>query len=86
MISDKILKKVYAEMITMKMKDNGYDIESGIMDEILKLVSFDALIYYGDDSYSVDFSRRCKEEFDNSAKEAEDKIELNRKRTLGKVK
>ena len=85
-VSDGILKEVYAEIITMKMKDNSYDIEDIIVDEVLKLASLDALVYYGADSHSLDFRKRCKEEFDNRAREIEDKIELNKKKNLGKVK
>ena len=39
-------------------------------------------MYYGADSNSLEFSMKCKEEFDNRAKIIEDKVELVRKRSM----
>ena len=80
--SDKILKEAYADAIMIYMKGNDYYIKDSIADEILRYASLDALMYYGADSNSLEFSTKCKEEFDNRAKAIEDKIELVRKRNL----
>ena len=80
--SDKILKEAYADTIMIYMKGNEYYIKDNIVDEVLKYASLDALMYYGADSNSLEFSMKCKEEFDNRAKSIEDKVELIRKRTL----
>ena len=82
---DNILKEAYADAIMICMKDNNYKIQDNIVDEILRYASLDTLMYYGADSGSLDFSRRCKEEFDNRAKLIEDKVELNRKKNLDKM-
>lgn len=83
--SDRILKEVYADVIMIYMKENEYYINDNIVDEILKFASLDGLIYYGADSKNIEFSIKCKEEFDNRAKLIEDKIELNKKRKLDKI-
>ena len=80
--SDKILKEAYADAIMIYMKGNEYYIKDNIIDEILRYASLDALMYYGADSNSLDFSMKCKEEFDNRAKIIEDKVELVRKKTF----
>ena len=80
--SDMILKEAYADVIMIYMKENEYCIKDSIIDEILRYASLDALMYYGADSNSIEFSMKCKEEFDNRAKLIEDKVELMRKRNL----
>ena len=72
--SDKILKEAYADAIMIYMKGNEYYIKDSIVDEVLRYASLDALMYYGADSNSLEFSMRCKEEFDNRAKVIEDKV------------
>ena len=84
--SDNILKEAYADTIMMYMKGYNYYIDGDIITEILKYASLDALMYYGADSDSIEFSNRCKEEFDNRAKLIEDKMELNKKRKRRKLK
>ena len=64
------------------MKENEYYIKDNIVDEILRYASLDALMYYGADSNSLEFSMKCKKEFDNRAKLIEDKVELIKKRNL----
>ena len=81
-LSNGILKEAYADVILMNMKDNDYYINDGIVDEILRYASFEALVYYGIDSDSLEFSLKCKEEYDNRSKIIEDKIELIRKRNM----
>lgn len=80
--SDKILKEAYADAIMIYMKGNEYYINDGVIDEVLRYASLDALMYYGADSNSLEFSMKCKEEFDNRAKFIEDKVELVRKRNM----
>ena len=79
-----ILKEAYADVILINMKDNDYYIDDKIIDEILKLASFDALICYGADSSSYEFNVKCKDEFYRRGYEIEDKIELQKKVSLGK--
>ena len=79
-----ILKESYADVILINMKDNDYYIDDGIVDEILKLASFDALICYGADSASYEFNIKCKDEFYRRGYDIEDKIEFQMKVTLGK--
>lgn len=79
-----ILKEAYADVILMNMKGNYYYIDNTIVDEILAYASYDALMYYGADSKSYEFNLKCKEEFYKRGDEIEDKIELQRKKTLGK--
>ena len=80
--SDMILKEAYADTIMIYMKENEYYIKDIIVDDILKYASLDALMYYGADSNSIEFSLKCKKEFDNRAKLIEDKVELIKKRNL----
>ena len=79
-----ILKEAYADVILINMKDNNYYIDDKIVKDILKLASYDALICYGADSSSYEFNIKCKDEFYRRGYEIEDKIELQRKSTLGK--
>jgi len=79
-----ILKESYADVILINMKDNDYYIDDGIVDEILKLASYDALICYGADSASYEFNIKCKDEFYRRGYEIEDKIEFQRKAALDK--
>lgn len=78
-LSNGILKEAYADVILMNMKDNDYYINDGIVDEILKYASFEALVNYGTNSDSLEFSMKCKEEYDTRYKIIEDKIEFFRK-------
>ena len=80
--SDKILKEAYADAIMIYMKENEYYIKDSIVDEILRYASLDALMYYGADSNSIEFSMKCKKEFDNRAKLIENKVELMKKKNL----
>ena len=82
--SNLILKEAYADVILINMKDNDYYIDDMILNEILKLASFDALICYGANSSSYEFNIKCKDEFYRRGYEIEDKIEFQRKVTLGK--
>ena len=82
--SDKILRDAYAEVITMSMKNNEYSIDEDIILDIIELVSLDTLMYYGMESNSLDFCKKCREEFWDRALEVEDKIELRRKINFGK--
>ena len=84
--SERILKEAYADTIMMGMKNNKYHIQENIVDEILKYASLNALMYYGADSSWLEFSEKCKKEFDNRAKLIEDKVELNKKKNMGKVR
>ena len=84
--SKKILKEVYAEVIVILMKNSEYYIDDIVMNQIIKLASLDTLAYYGMESCSLRFSLCCKEEFWNRAKDLEDKVELNNKKSLGKIK
>ena len=84
--SKKILKEAYAEVIVIVMKDIDYYIDDFIMNEIVKLTSLDMLMHYGMESSSLEFREKCKKEFWDRAKEIEDKVELNRKRNLGKLR
>ena len=79
-----ILKEAYADVILINMKNNDYYIDDLIVGEILKLASFEALICYGADSDSYEFNIKCKDEFYRRGYEIEDKIEFQRKATLGK--
>lgn len=81
-LSNGILKESYADVILMYMKDNDYYIDEDILDGILKYASFEGLVNYGFDSPSLEFSFKCKEEFDNRVKSIEDKIEFFRKRNM----
>lgn len=78
-LSTGILKESYADVILMNMKGNDYYIDDEILNQILKYASFEALVNYGIDSDSLDFSMKCKEEYDNRSKIIEDKIEFFRK-------
>ena len=82
--SNLILKEAYADVILINMKGNDYYIDNLIVDEILKLASFEALICYGADSASYEFNIRCKDEFYRRGFEIEDKIEFQRKVALGR--
>jgi len=77
--TNKILREAYAEVLTMKMKDNEYDIDDEIIEQIVSLVSLDTLIEYGAESISLNFREKCIEEFWNRALEIEDKVELGKK-------
>jgi len=79
-----ILKEAYADVILINMKGNDYYIDDMIVDKILKLASFDALICYGADSASYEFNIKCKDEFYRRGYDIEDKIEFQMKVTLGK--
>lgn len=81
-LSTGILKESYADVILMNMKGNDYYIDDEILNQILKYASFEGLVNYGIDSSSLEFSMKCKEEFDNRVKIIEDKIEFFRKRNL----
>ena len=83
--SNGILKESYADVILMNMKGNDYYIDEGIVNEILMYASFEALVNYGIDSNSLEFSIKCKEEFDKRDKIIEDKIELFGKRNMDEV-
>ena len=81
-LSNGILKESYADVILMYMKVNDYYVDERIADEILEYASFEGLVNYGIDSSSLDFSIKCKDEFDNRVKIIEDKIEFFRKRNM----
>lgn len=81
-LSNGILKESYADVILMYMKDIDYYVDEDTIDDILKNASFEGLVNYGIDSSSLDFSLKCKEEFDNRVKIIEDKIEFFRKRNM----
>ena len=82
--SNLILKEAYADVILINMKGNDYYIDNLIVDEILKIASFEALICYGADSNSYEFNIKCKDEFYRRGFEIEDKIEFQRKVALGR--
>ena len=82
--SNLILKEAYADVILINMKGNDYYIDNLIVDEILKIASFEALICYGADSNSYEFNIKCKDEFYRRGYEIEDKIEFQRKVALGR--
>ena len=84
MYSKTILKEAYADVILMKMKGNDYEIDDALVNEILTYSSLDALMYYGADSLSYEFNKKCKDEFYRRGYELEDKIEFQRKKYLGK--
>ena len=84
--STKILKEAYAEIITMSMKDNFYNLGDNIINEVVSLVSLDTLIYYGAESRMIQFSKKCKEEFWNRAILIEDKNELRRKNSKKRIR
>ena len=82
--SKTIMKEVYADVILINMKGNDYDINDVVVNEILIYASLDSLMYYGADSASYEFNKKCKDEFYRRGREFEDKIELQRKIMLGK--
>ena len=82
MTSKMLLKEAYADVILMYMKGNDYYIDEVLVDEILSYASLDALMYYGADSNSYEFNKKCKDEFYRRGKDFEDKVELLKKRTL----
>ena len=82
--SNLILKEAYADVILINMRGNDYYIDNLIVDEILKIASFEALICYGADSNSYEFNIKCKDEFYRRGYEIEDKIEFQRKVALGR--
>ena len=84
-LSNGILKESYADVILMYMKGNDYYVDEEIVEEILNYASFEGLVNYGIDSSSLEFSMKCKEEFDNRVKIIEDKIEFFRKRNMDEV-
>ena len=83
MYSKTIMKEAYADVILMNMKSNNYYIDDAIINEILTYASLDTLIYYGADSSSYEFSKKCKDEFWRRGYEIEDKLELLKKKNLG---
>ena len=79
-----LLKRLYADVILMKMKDNDYYLNDSIVSELLIYASLDTLIYYGTETLSYEFNNKCKEELWKRAYEIENKIELRNKQNLDK--
>ena len=79
-----ILKEAHADAILIMMKGNDYHFDDIIVNEILMLASYEALMCYGADSACYEFNIKCKDEFYKRGYEIEDKIELQRKVTFGK--
>lgn len=75
-----ILREIYADVIVIRMQNDLSFIDSVLIDEVLKNASYEALICYGANSLSLEFSKRCKDEFYSRGILIEDKVELGRKR------
>ena len=80
-----ILKEAYAKVIIMKLREDEYYIDDNILDEILEIVSFDDLIYYGREAASFEIREKSIKKFYDRGMKIEDKNELYRKITYDKV-
>lgn len=74
--ANEIFKELYADLILVKLQDEIFYIDDKTMNEIIKLASYDALIYYGANSKSLEISNKCQEEFYSCGEEIIDKDEL----------
>lgn len=74
-----ILKEVYAKLIIMKLREDEYYIDDIILDEILEMVSFDDLIYYGREAASFEIREKSIKKFYDRGMKIEDKNELYKK-------
>lgn len=83
--SKMILKEAYAKVIIMKLREDEYYIDDNILDEILEIVSFDDLIYYGREAASFEIREKSIKKFYDRGMKIEDKNELYRKINYDKV-
>ena len=83
--SKMILKEAYAKVIIMKLREDEYYIDDNILDEILEIVSFDDLIYYGREAASFEIREKSIKKFYDRGMKIEDKNELYRKMYNDKV-
>ena len=83
--SKMILKEAYAKVIIMKLREDEYYVDDNILDEILEIVSFDDLIYYGREAASFEIREKSIKKFYDRGMKIEDKNELYRKINYDKV-
>ena len=83
--SKMILKEAYAKVIIMKLREDDYYIDDNILDEILEIVSFDDLIYYGREAASFEIREKSIKKFYDRGMKIEDKNEFYRKINYDKV-
>ena len=77
-----IIKEVYAKVILIKLTEEEYYIENGIIDDILSLISLDDLVKYGSNACSLEIRKKCEELFWLNAVIIEDVSELNKKNAM----
>ena len=80
-LTNNILKEVYAKVILMRLGNEEYNIENKLLDEILSLISLDDVVTYGSNVKSLEIRKKCEELFWVQALMVEDSSELNRKNT-----
>ena len=71
-----ILREAYAEAIAIRMTECNYSIDDITLNDIVSLLSLDALMYYGAESLSENFREKSIQEFWKRAIFIEDKNEL----------
>ena len=77
--SSKILREVYAKTILIRMKDEDYEIDDSVVDEILSLVSLEDLALYGSDVKSLNIREKCNKLIWDSVVIFEDTSEMDKK-------
>ena len=78
--SSGVKREIYAEIITIRLKDERYLLSSEQMDEIIECLSLDTLGRIGARAQDDNFRLKCINMFWQRGKEIEDKVELERKR------